>query len=98
MSYTLVIRDAAVAEAAEIYSWYEKRSPGLGLRFLMALDELYALIEINPYAFQVRKDSFRHAFVHGFPRYRISYDVTDTTVTVYQVRHTSRRPTARYGP
>lgn len=98
MNFMLVIRDSAVEDASDIYSWYEKRSSGLGVRFLMALDELYALIEINPYAFQVRKDNFRHAFVHGFPRYRISYDVSDATVTVYQVRHTSQKPSKRYGP
>lgn len=46
----------------------------------------------------MRKDDFRHAFVNGFPRYRVSYDVTGDAITVYQVRHTSRRPSKRYGP
>ncbi|MDX9751728.1 MAG: type II toxin-antitoxin system RelE/ParE family toxin [Flavobacteriales bacterium] len=98
MSFTLVVRDAAVEEAATIHDWYEAQRPGLGLRFLLALDELYALIEVNPYAFQVRKDDFRHAFVNGFPRYRVSYGLEGDTITVYQVRHTSRRPSKRYGP
>lgn len=98
MSYSLVVRDAAVEDASGIYRWYEGQRTGLGLQFLLALDELYALIEANPYGFQVRKDNFRHAFVHGFPRYRVSYDVEGERITVYQVRHTSRRPDRRFGP
>lgn len=98
MSPALVVRDAAVEDASRIYRWYEDQSAGLGLRFLLALDELYSLIEANPYGFQLRKDNFRHAFVHGFPRYRVSYDVDGRQITVYQVRHTSRKPDKRFGP
>lgn len=98
MTYTFVVRDAAVEEAATIHAWYEARSPGLGHRFLLALDDLYALIEANPLGFQVRKDDFRHAYMPGFPRYRVVYDVKGTEVTVYQVRHTSRKVSKRFGP
>lgn len=48
MSFAMVVSDAAVEEAAAIHDWYEAQRPGLGLRFLLALDELYALIEVTP--------------------------------------------------
>ncbi len=36
--------------------------------------------------------------VEGFSYFRVVYDVVGTNITVYQVRHTSRRPSKRFGP
>ncbi|MBL0128173.1 MAG: hypothetical protein IPP83_12125 [Flavobacteriales bacterium] len=64
----------------------------------MALDDRYAFIEANPLGYQLRKDNFRYARVEGFRYFRVVYDVVGTNITVYHVRHTSRRPSKRFGP
>ena len=61
------------------------------------MDECYAIILRNPLGFQVRKKHYRHARVQGFD-YRVVFAVIGSTVNVYQIRHTSRRPSTRFGP
>lgn len=96
MSYTVVVRAAAQAEAAEAFLWYEQRSPGLGGRFADALQACFHRLAVNP-KLQKRKGVFRHAMVEKFP-YRVVFIVEKNTVFVYQVRHTSRKPSKRFGP
>lgn len=48
MSYTVVVRAAAQAEAADAYSWYEERSNGLGARFADALQACFDRLAKNP--------------------------------------------------
>lgn len=97
MSYKLMIRLAAQAEAARIHGWYEARSKGLGARFADALEESLRSIQQNPNGLQIRKGKFRHDLVPRFP-YRVVYTVDGDTVFVYRIRHTSRRPSKRFGP
>ena len=96
MSYTVVVRAAAQAEAADAYSWYEERSNGLGARFADALQACFDRLARNP-KLQKRQGEFRHAMVEKFP-YRVVFVVEGSTVFVYQIRHTSRRPSKRFGP
>ncbi len=98
MSYNLVVEDAAVEDAAEIHQWYEQQKPMLGMQFLIALDECYTFIRSNPRGRQIRKGIYRYAQVEGFPYYRVVYAVDEESVTVYQVRHTSRKPSKKFGP
>ena len=96
MSFTVVIRAAAQAEAAEAFLWYEERSEGLGVRFTDALRSCFDRLAVNP-NFQVRKGGFRHIMVEKFP-YRVVFAIDGDRVYVYQIRHTSRRPSKRFGP
>ncbi|MBP8823849.1 MAG: type II toxin-antitoxin system RelE/ParE family toxin [Flavobacteriales bacterium] len=97
MSYKLRIRLAAQAEAARIHDWYEARSKGLGGRFADALEECLQSIQRNPTGLQIRKGKYRHDLVSRFP-YRVVYTLDGDTVFVYQIRHTSRRPSKPFGP
>jgi toxin ParE1/3/4 len=97
MNYKLMIRLAAQAEAAEICTWYEARSKGLGNRFADALEECLRSIQRHPKGLQIGKGKFRHDLVARFP-YRVVFTVDGDTVFVYQIRHTSRRPSKRFGP
>ena len=97
MNYKLVIRLAAQAEAARIHDWSEARSKGLGSHFADALEECLLGIQRNPTGLQIRKGKFRHALVARFP-FRVVFTVDGGSVFVYQVRHTSRRPSKRFGP
>ena len=80
-----------------IRDWYEEKSVGLGERFVQALEASYKQIRSNPFR-QVRKSVYRYAYIDGFPKYRIVYAVDQETITVYQVRHTSREPHPEFGP
>ncbi len=40
---------------------------------------------------------YRHALVKGF-RYRVVYAIRGDLVVVYQVRHTGRKPSKKFGP
>lgn len=97
MTYTLKIRLAAQAEAVEIHKWYEARSKGLGIRFADALEECLRSIQRNPKGLQIRQGRFRYDLVPRFP-YRVVFTVDGDAVYVYQIRHTSRRPSKRFGP
>ena len=97
MSYKLMIRLAARDEATEIHDWYESRRKGLGTRFADALEECLRSIQQNPKGLQIRKGKFRYDLVSRFP-YRVVFTIDGDTVFVYHIRHTSRRPSKRFGP
>lgn len=95
--YELFVRDEAQEETEEIRKWYEAKDPGLGDRFIDALEETYKGLRSTPF-YQVRKNIYRHVQIEGFPYYRAVYAVDGDRITVYQVRHTSRRPSRKFGP
>ncbi|MBK7944535.1 MAG: type II toxin-antitoxin system RelE/ParE family toxin [Flavobacteriales bacterium] len=96
MSYTVQVLPEATEEVTEIFAYYEGEQQGLGQRFQHALNECYRSLALNPSG-QKRKGDFRHAMVHKFP-YRVVYEVRGELVLIYQVRHTSRRPSRKFGP
>jgi plasmid stabilization system protein ParE len=97
MKYTLNIDPRAVKEAAEIYTYREADKKGSGDRFIDALVDCYARIKANPNGHQKRKGEFRHAALHKL-KYRLVYRVHGSVVYVVQVRHTSRKPSKKFGP
>ncbi len=97
MSFRFHVRVEAVREYSAVAIWYDKRGSGLGLRFLDDLQHCFTLIRDNPQGFQLRKDDFRHAMLDDFP-YRVVFKVKGDDVFVYQIRHTRRKPSTRFGP
>ncbi len=97
MSFVLRIRPIVTRETAEVYGYHEGKRKGLGERFLKALREAYQDIEDNPLGYQLRYKNYRHVRVPGF-RYRVVFEVEGDEVHVYQLRHTSRNPSKRFGP
>lgn len=96
MSFKLEVKAVAIRQAAQAYKYYEQKSPGLGKRYLAALEEAYATLREEPF-FQVRKAPYRHLKLRRFP-YRLVYEVLNESVVIYQVRHTNRKPHRKYGP
>ena len=96
-TFTLVLRDEAQEEVEGIADWYDAQSPGLGLRFSEGLEMALKQLRLNPHH-QVRKGVYRYTYITGFPHYRIVYAIDGDTITVYQVRHTSRESHPTYGP
>lgn len=97
MSYTLVVQPEAEDDAASIFDDLEGITPGLGHRFLDALDDLYDHIERFPFAFQKRYKDYMHGYLRGFP-FRVVYLVEGEAICVYQVRHTRRNVDPEFGP
>lgn len=98
MKYRLEVAPNVHKEVAQIYLYREKnQGKGSGSRFLEALTECYNAILANPFGYQVRKYSYRHASLRRL-KYRVVYEVEGNTVYVYQVRHTSRKPSKKFGP
>ncbi len=97
MKYRLDVAPSVIKEARKIYLWREKDRRGSGERFILALVECYARIKADPYGFQIRKDPFRYVMLHRL-KYRLVYKVEDELISVVQVRHTSRRPSKKFGP
>jgi mRNA-degrading endonuclease RelE of RelBE toxin-antitoxin system len=97
MSYTLVVQPEAEEDAALIFDDLEEKEPGLGHRFLDALDDLYDHIDQVPFGFHKRYNDYRHGKLRRFS-YRVVYLVEGQMIHVYQVRHTRRKEGPVYGP
>lgn len=97
MSFKLIVKPEAVAEAAAVFAYYARISPRLADRFAKELDACYRFIERDPSALPKRKRDYRHMMVRRF-RYRVVYKIVGNDVVVYQVRHTSRRTSRTFGP
>jgi hypothetical protein len=97
MSYAFHVRVEAVREFSAVAIWYDKQRKGLGLLFLEDLQRCFTFIRENPQGFQLRKEDLRHAMLDDFP-YRVVFKLKGKDVFVYQVRHTSRSPSKRFGP
>jgi plasmid stabilization system protein ParE len=97
MSYTLVITAEAVRDTAEIYAYYKDIGQHLADRFDAELDARYKEVERRPARYPIRKKNYRHVQLKRFP-YRVVYALIGQEVVVFQVRHTSRKPSKQYGP
>ena len=97
MKYSLDVAPSVIKEARKIYHYRECDKKGSGDRFVDALVACYEKIVANPYGCQIRKDVFRHVMLHRL-KYRLVYTVEGQLASVVQVRHTSRKPSKRFGP
>jgi mRNA-degrading endonuclease RelE of RelBE toxin-antitoxin system len=97
MKYTLVVNPSVTAEASKVHTYREQEKKGSGDRFLDVLGECYARIKANPHGYQVRKGEYRHVMLHRL-KYRVVYRVKGNRIYVVQVRHTSRKPSKKFGP
>jgi mRNA-degrading endonuclease RelE of RelBE toxin-antitoxin system len=97
MNYTLELDPRVIQEAAKIYRFREGERKGSGDRFIIALVDCYARVKANPFGHQVRKGEFRHVALHRL-KYRLVYRIHGSVVYVLQVRHTSRKPSKKFGP
>jgi plasmid stabilization system protein ParE len=97
MNFALDIHPRVTQEAERIHAYQEEERTGSGERFLNALDACFDSILMNPFGYQVRKGEFRYAYLHRL-KYRVVFRVKGDRIFVVQVRHTSRKPSKRFGP
>lgn len=93
MKYRIELHPSAVQELNEAFEWYEDRSPGLGHRFIEAIDKKFAELSIHPERYPKKKASFREVAMKVFP-YVIIYEFLQKKklVFVYYIFHTKRNP------
>ena len=86
-----VFHPEARAEVRQSVEVYEARLDGLGLRFLVAVEDTSERISSTPDAGAPLAGSFRKRIVPGFP-YSVIYRVWEGYVYVVAVANQHRRP------
>ena len=89
----VVLAPAAQAELEGATEWYEVRAGGIGLKFVLCVDEALQQIEESPEAFPKWEydKRFRRFVLQRFP-YVIFYRETADHVEVIAVAHGAREP------
>jgi plasmid stabilization system protein ParE len=91
MSFELVIRPEAEADARDAFGWYNEQLPGLGHDFLAELDKEFAAIQASPEIHARMHRELRRALLHRFP-YGVFYVVEARRIVIMAILHTSRNP------
>lgn len=89
MNHTIVTRPNAETDIASTRDWYENQQSGLGRRFLVAIDDVFALIQSQPMLFAISYRGVRCAPLTRFP-YIVYYRLIDEGIEVIAVMHGSR--------
>jgi plasmid stabilization system protein ParE len=87
----LFVRDAARRDLEEAFSWYERRRPGLGSEFIVAVRNTLESVEANPELYPFAVDDIRKAPVRRFP-YVVYYVDVEAGASVIAVMHSRRHP------
>ena len=92
----LRIEATAEAEAREAAEWYEQQRTGLGLEFLVAVDQAIQQIGVAPERFPrletlPDEELVRRHLLTRFP-YAVVYEMTASEIRIIAVAHTRRRP------
>ena len=89
--FTVIFTLAAREELIQAQNWYEGEAPGLGGRFLLAIDSVAERMNASPREFPVVFKNVRRALLHGFP-YSLFFVVEDETLVVIACFHASLDP------
>ena len=81
----MTFHEEASAEVNEAVKYYEERVPGLGLLFLVALEEAVEKVLANPEVFQLVGDETRHKLIRRFP-YSLLHVIESDRIRVLAVR------------
>lgn len=86
------LREEALQDLIEAAGWYEQRRPGLGQRFLDAVELALSRIEETPRLYRsVYRDLRRALLPRPFP-YQVFFRLGEDVVEVYAVLHMARNP------
>jgi plasmid stabilization system protein ParE len=81
----------ATAEMIEAAQFYERQRPGLGLRFIRAIEDASQRVAESPEAGPLLGQRDRRRLVTGF-QYSIVYRIEEQRVLVLAVMHQRRKP------
>jgi plasmid stabilization system protein ParE len=93
MSFRIIYDSEATFEFREAAAWYEGQAKGLGVRFILEVDEVIAAISSQPLRFSKAGRKSRKARVHGWP-HSIYFVVNEAQaeIKVIAVWHGARNP------
>jgi len=88
-----VLAPAAQAELDGAIDWYEERGEGLGLKFLLVVDQALQEIQTSPSAFPrwEHDTRFRKFVMQRFP-YIVFYRELADRIDVIAIAHGARKP------
>ena len=97
MPFKIEFHPEALKEVQESYTWYEDRSPGLGKRFIEAIDYRLSLVLSNPERYPIKQGAYREISIHIFP-YIIIYEILkkEKTILVLYVFHMKKNPKRKF--
>jgi len=87
----LIYHPAAMDEVREAAQYYESARPGLGKRFLHAVDVTADYLQQRPLLWRQIDGPWRRMIIHNFP-YAMIYRVDDQQIFVAAVMHMHRKP------
>lgn len=91
MIHALCISSAAERDIEDARLWYERQRAGLGVDFVLSVDDAMARILVNPTSYPQIHRNYRRALVRRFP-FGIFFRMEDTVIAVSAVFHTQRSP------
>jgi toxin ParE1/3/4 len=93
MSFRVIHESEAAHEFREAVAWYEGQSEGLGVRFIVDVDNVIAAISSKPLRFSKAGRESRRAQVPGWP-YTVYFAVNKphSEIKVIAVWHGARNP------
>lgn len=93
MDLAVELTDASNEELDAAILWYESRQPGLGVRFVLHMDEVFERIAHDPKSFPVWDitSGVRRATVEVFP-FVVLFKLLPSKILVVALAHTSREP------
>ena len=91
MTEPFIVRPEAEHDIAQAFDWYETKKPGLGIEFIMAVDDAFTAIQQLPLAFAIVHREVRRALLRKFP-YGIYYVAGEKGISVIACFHAKRAP------
>jgi len=92
----VIVRHQAQREVEEIHDHQHPIEPARAERFYAAWQACLVQFRRNP-SHAKRKGPYGHEMLHKLP-FRVVFEVQDSKEIVCQVRHTSRKPSKKFGP
>ena len=89
MSWRVIIRPNAEADAREARLWYESRRVGLGEELLEEIRHAILVLEEHPDRHPVYYRGFRRLLTRRFP-YKLFYRIEGDRVIVFRILHAKR--------
>jgi toxin ParE1/3/4 len=87
----VTFHEEADAEVIDAARYYETQTPGLGISFLIDLENAVNELRAHPEAYQLISHDIRHKLLRRFP-YIVLYAVEPDRIRVLAVGHQRRRP------
>jgi len=88
--YLLEIEPRALEEIQQAIDYYDEQQPGLGLKFLTALEKEFSILIDKP-KFQIRYATVRCLKIKRYP-FMVHFSIENEIVRVHAVLHTSLNP------